>query len=301
MVDAWQVAPEQYAAGPGDPVAFISDAARAADGVDPLDEATYLRLRHHGLTDSALWLTDGGFALVRRGHAHDDGSHVPASLDLVVTPAARRTGHGRALAIAALRGLDDEVFAWSHGDHPGATVLAGHHGFERVRELLVLERPASGQPVRTRGTTGAQSAEIRAFRPGDEAELLRVNAAAFADHPEQGAMGPENLAERMAESWFDPAGLIVADTGDRLAGFHWTKVHPDGEGEVYVLAVDPAAQGTGLGGALTRAGLAHLEDAGCSVLHLYVEATNGPALALYRGLGFTDRRRHVQYRRPAAR
>ena len=41
-------------------------------------------------------------------------------------------------------------------------------------------------------------------------------------------MDAANLAERMAEPWFDPAGLLVAAEGDRLLGFHWTKQHsPD--------------------------------------------------------------------------
>ena len=52
----------------------------------------------------------------------------------------------------------------------------------------------------------APTLEVRAFRPGDEAELLRVNAAAFAHHPEQGSMDAAELAERMAEPWFDPDG-----------------------------------------------------------------------------------------------
>ena len=55
---------------------------------------------------------------------------------------------------------------------------------------------------------------VRGYRPGDDQQLLRVNAAAFADHPEQGAMDAANLAERMAEPWFDPAGLIVAEDPD---------------------------------------------------------------------------------------
>ena len=70
------------------------------------------------------------------------------------------------------------------------------------------------------------------------------------------AAGPlSELAERRSEPWFDPAGLFLAfgdaasDQAGRLLGFHWTKVHPDqpGLGEVYVVGVDPSAQGRGLG------------------------------------------------------
>ena len=60
-------------------------------------------------------------------------------------------------------------------------------------------------------------------------------------------MDADDLAARMAEPWFDPAGLLVADTGTRARGFHWTKQHDADLGEVYVVAIDPAAQGQGLG------------------------------------------------------
>jgi mycothiol synthase len=126
-----------------------------------------------------------------------------------------------------------------------------------------------------------------------------VNAAAFAHHPEQGSMDAANLAERMAEPWFDPAGLLVADTGDGLLAFHWTKQHSETLGEVYVVAVDPAAQGRGLGRAITAAGLDHLASRGVRRIILYVESDNAPAVATYSRLGFRHSSTHVQYARPA--
>ena len=110
-------------------------------------------------------------------------------------------------------------------------------------------------------------------------------------------MDAANLAERMAEPWFDPAGLLVADAGGGLLGFHWTKQHSDALGEVYVVAVDPAAQGRGLGRALTAAGLAHLAALGVREIILYVESDNAPAIATYSKLGFAHTETHVQYSR----
>ena len=273
-----------------DPWADLLDAVRAAcrdeDGQDPLDEAARLRLKHHGLTGSELWLADdAGFAL-----AHDGG------VDLAVAPASRRHGLGGELATAALAG-DDPVTAWSHGDHPAAQVLAERHGLRRARELWVMRlRSDAALPdlVVPEGTT------IRGYRPEDEAEVLRVNGAAFAHHPEQGSMDAADLAARMGEDWYDPAGLLVADTGRGLSGFHWTKRHEAHLGEVYVVAVDPAAQGQGLGKVLTLAGLHHLRDAGLTEILLYVESDNAPAVRVYAGLGFghADSDTHVQYRRP---
>jgi mycothiol synthase len=135
----------------------------------------------------------------------------------------------------------------------------------------------------------------------DDAELLRVNNAAFANHPEQGGWTAVQLAERRSEPWFDPAGLFMAfdaSSGqeDRLLGFHWTKVHPDhaGLGEVYVVGVDPSAQGRGLGQVLTSIGIASLAErlAGPNppdepTVMLYVESDNVAAVRTYERLGFT--------------
>jgi mycothiol synthase len=292
MVDVAAVPPQAFRwddpAGPAGVVRRVRAACADDDRHDPLDEAATLQLKHHGLTDAALWLVDdSGFALLRRG---DTG----AELDLAVAPSARRCGFGRSLAEAAMSGTAGPVVAWAHGGHPAAAVLAASLGFARVRDLWVMRRPedaASGD------TTGRADDGIRTFRPGDEDELLRVNAAAFAAHPEQGTMDGADLAERMAEPWFDPAGLFLAfdDTG-RLQGFHWTKVHPSGAGEVYVVGIDPAAQGRGLGTRLTAAGLRHLSG---RPVHLYVESDNAPAIAVYTRLGFTHAAAdtHVQYRR----
>jgi mycothiol synthase len=257
----------------------IRSASAAADGQDPLNEAASMRLRDDGLATSRLWLAgDSGFAVLHDGE-----------LDLAVAPTARRSGFGTALAAAAAA---ETTTAWSHGNHPAAGRLADRHGFDRARELWVMRRPAASVPA-------TPDPRIRTFRTGDEAELLRVNAAAFAAHPEQGAMNEANLAARMGEPWFDPAGLFVADGPDGLLGFHWTKVHPDGTGEVYVVGIDPAAQGQGLGKALTAAGLHHLAERGVPEVILYVESDNAPAIAVYSGLGFTHAPAdtHVQYRR----
>ena len=90
-----------------------------------------------------------------------------------------------------------------------------------------------------------------------------------------------------------------------MVGFHWTKVEAPawGEppvGEVYVVGVDPDHHGGGLGTALTARGLRHLADSGVDVVDLYVEGDNGPALAVYRRLGFVERARDVLYARPSA-
>jgi mycothiol synthase len=266
----------------------VSRASTEADGVEPLDEGAWRRLRHHA-DELQVTLEPGiGFAVV-------DGD----LLHLVVAPDHRRQGVGRRLLAQAVGERAGPWQAWSHGDHPAAAALARRTGFDRVRELWVMRRslPTSSAPPPGDGRTY----EVRSFRPGDEAEVVRVNAAAFAHHPEQGSMDADELAERMAEPWFDPAGLLVAADGDRLLGFHWTKRHSATLGEVYVVGIDPASQGLGLGKVLVDAGLRHLHDGGAEDVLLYVESDNVPAVRLYEGLGFTHAPTdtHVMYVRPA--
>lgn len=272
-----------------DALAAITAECRSADGQDPLDEAAWLRLKNHGLAGSSLWLTESGFALLHEG-----------SLDLAVAPVGRRSGTGSALAAAAVSAGAES--AWSHGDHPAARALATRHGFERTRELWVMRRPVATPlaDVPAAPEDPERSFTIRPFQTGDEESLLRANAAAFASHPEQGAMDAANLAERMAEPWFSAEGLLVAEASSgELLGFHWTKVHSDQTGEVYVVAIDPSAQGRGLGKALTLAGLHHLASVVSEEVILYVESDNLPARAVYEGLGFTHAASdtHVQYTR----
>ncbi len=217
-------------------------------------------------------------------------------LDLAVAPLARERGVGTDLAVAALAAVPVES-AWAHGDHPAAGRLAARLGFEQARELWVMRRSA-GLPLPP--LPARKDVVIRSFRPSDAEALLRVNAAAFVTHPEQGAMDAADLSARMAEPWFDPAGLLLAVdvASEELLGFHWTKQHSASLGEVYVVGVSPLAQGRGLGRLLTLAGLHHLTDQGVSEILLYVESDNHPAVELYSSLGFTHHAldTHVMYR-----
>ncbi len=268
----------------------IARAAEQADGAAPLDEAARLALRNR---PDSVWsvVRDGGLALV-----------IGSELSVVVHPDARGRGLGSALVQEALEGRHGvELAAWSHGNHPAAVALARRHGFEQVRELWVMRRVMTGPDAALPALPELRGVTLRGFRTGDESELLRVNGAAFAAHPEQGSLDRGGLTERMAEPWFDADGLVEAWDGDRLLGFHWTKLHSPELGEVYVVGIDPEAQGRGLGKLLTLAGLHHLADRGVDEVLLYVESDNQPAIAVYEGLGFghADVDTHVQYRRPA--
>ena len=293
----------------------VAAEATRADGRSPLNEATLLSLQHHGLADKALWVArDDAGALL--GFALVSPENDAVALSLVVAPASRGLGIGGALAQEALGAYADvPVTTWSHGNHPAAARLARSLGLERVRDLWVMRRPLSPDhplpPVEPAG-----GVVVRTFRPGqDEDAFLALNAEAFVDHPEQGAMTRADLEQRMAEPWFDPEGFFLAEPADAppgeadqfvdspsLLGFHWTKAHDDTVGEVYVVGISPVAQGQGLGRLLTLTGLHHLQQRGLREVILYVEADNAPAVAVYTRLGFThaDEDTDVMYARGPA-
>lgn len=268
----------------------LAGAAARADGVGPLSEHAVLALRGGR---SGLAISESG-TIVAYAHLDPATGEEPAAAELVVHPEHRRRGHGRVL----LRALKDEarggpLRVWAHGDLPAAAALAGSEGMARVRALLQMRRPASDPLPEPRVAGGVT---VRAFEPGrDERAWLEVNARAFADHPEQGAWTMDDVRAREAENWFDPGGFFLAERDGRLVGFHWTKVHPGGMGEVYVVGVDPAAQGLGLGRALTLKGLRHLRDIGMEQIMLYVDESNVAAVRLYESLGFTRYAVDVMY------
>ena len=274
-------------------VAAILSSARSTESVDdtrPLSEQAELRLRGRG---QATHVVLDHTAYVQLAQGEGDTTQAEG----FVVPDQRRRGIGLNLVRDVIATLHGTVLVWSHGDHPAARRLADRFGAERARELWMMSR-SSGRVAEAIPPEGIT---IRAFQPsapgraGDEAEWLTVNAAAFADHPEQGGWTQEDLSARMGEPWFDPDGFFVAEDDEGIVGFHWTKI-ADGVGEVYVVGVGPRAQGRGLGRVLTGVGLKHLLDSGVERIELYVEADNDAAVGLYRSLGFEVATVDVQYR-----
>ena len=243
----------------------------------------------------------------------------------------------RALETAVAEGLEAEpspeaetarpdaetLQVWSHGHLDGARALAARDGYSNVRELWAMSRqlrsdadtppadayPPAAEAVLLPDVRLPDGFSSRRFVVGqDEDAWLGVNARAFADHAEQGRMTRHDLDLRIGEPWFDATGFIlIEDTRGAapvLAASHWTKVLPAADprlsptqGEVYVVGVDPAYQGLGLGHAVTVLGLAHLRERGLSQATLYVDGDNSAAVATYARLGFTRVAVDVMYSR----
>jgi mycothiol synthase len=289
-------------------VLSLADAAAGTDGVGPLSEQVRLHLRYGGDPAARNLLLRRGEDLAGYAHLGPVDPAAGRSGELVIHPAHRRRGLGLTLALATLAAESVlPIQLWAHGDLPAAARLATVAGFRRTRILWQMQRSLRDAVPEPRLPPGIT---LRAFIPGrDEDDWLAVNARAFASHPEQGKWTRADLAHREAAAWFDPDGFLLAERGGHLAGFHWTKIHKsapgqDGDGsggsagpvgEVYVIGVDPAEQGGGLGRALTLAGLRHLQDKEMPAVMLYVDGENAAAIRLYASLGFAHSVTDVMY------
>jgi mycothiol synthase len=296
-------------------------AATDEDGVSPLSEHVLLHLRYGGDPRARSFLLKSGLELAGYAHLDPTDPVQGPSGELVVHPAFRRRGLGLELLRAvnaeadgpqgrqapAVRSADASpatgLRLWAHGDLPGAARLAASAGFSRVRALWQMRRSLQtriGRPNFVEGIT------VRTFVPGqDEDAWTELNRKAFVGHPEQGTWTRTDLDLREREPWFDPDGFFLATRGGKLAGFHWTKIHDQHDGgnghhhepigEVYVVGVDPGERGSGLGRALTLAGLRYLRSRGLFQVMLYVDETNTAAIGMYEAIGFSHWGTDVMY------
>lgn len=177
--------------------------------------------------------------------------------------------------------------------------------------LRLLHQMRVDLPLADVGQATSRPIQVRSFEAGrDEDGWLSVNNRAFRWHPDQGGWDRTRLDDRLAEPWVRTEGFLVHDGPSGIDGFCWTREHPAGPGpggtgpdragdpamgEIFIIAADPSTAGTGLGRALTVAGLEHLAGRGLRVGMLYVEAINTPALRLYERLGFVVHHSNAAY------
>ncbi len=266
---------------------LLADAAEF-DGFRALSDHLWLDLLRRGGPGFAAVLAFDQ-ANILCGYAQLATGNMSTTVEVVIA-SSQRAGSAELTPLLLRAALDvvaadggGRVHWWVHRPHESADQMAADVGLVRGRRLLQLRR--------TLPISDDTTIVTRAFVVGrDEAEWLRVNNAAFHDHPEQGRWTLDTLQQREAEPWFDPAGFRLHERDGVLAGFCWTKVHRDmspAMGEIYVIAVDPPFHGLGLGKSLTIAGLDYLAAQGLTVGMLHVDAANVAALSLYERLGFS--------------
>lgn len=266
----------------------LVDEITAHDGAAPFGDGIWRYLHAPNVDDAATLAIDDdrlmGFGVVSRS---DNFAAPHLALAAAVAPSVRHGDlAGRLVddSVSAAREIAPlTIVAWTAARRDEIVDALLRAGLTEARRLHRMERRLPlDEEVRP-----PPGIAIRSFEPGhDEAAWLAVNNAAFANHPEQSGWIDATLARRMAEPWFDTEGFLLAEDADGLAGFCWTKQHPGGVGEIFVIGVDPLRQGTGLGRALVVAGLASLYERGSTTGMLYVDAANTMAVGLYEALGF---------------
>lgn len=146
--------------------------------------------------------------------------------------------------------------------------------------------------------------QLRLVESRDVEEVVALGLRAWAPvHASMAAVLGEGLNARIYPEWAaeqaegirsvcadSAASVTVAVDGESVLGFVAVLVRAaDATGEIDMIAVDPGAQGRGVGRALTDHAVSEMSAAGCT---LAVVATGGDpghasARALYESSGFT--------------
>lgn len=265
-----------------------------ADGHAPFEEHTMLTLDGANQLPHSLftYVEDAGLA----GCAVLSEGVAGWAVELAVHPVRRGEGLGRALLAAAVEHVGSHgggtLRGWVHGGGRAQEALARGLRARTERRLLVLQRSLEDLPV-TRCHDGVL---VHRLDPSDDADRdawLELSNAAFLGHPENGGWGRADLDWRMSAPWTDGARFPVASDAFGLAAGVWTKRDPgSADGELYVVAVHPRAQGRGLGRLVVAAAMRDLRDQGCQRSLLYVDADNAPARSLYGWAGYTPGAEH---------
>jgi RimJ/RimL family protein N-acetyltransferase len=161
------------------------------------------------------------------------------------------------------------------------------------------EACASSMPIVMTLPTTAPKLHIRALTAGNAAAFLALRLRALLEcprafgssHEEESALDLAEVARRLEPG---NGGVVLgAFDGTELAGviglYRENPLKLRHRVHVWTVYVAPPYRGIGTGGRLLRAVLAHA--AGMEGVHrvvLNVEATNAPALALYRAHGFVE-------------
>jgi ribosomal protein S18 acetylase RimI-like enzyme len=135
---------------------------------------------------------------------------------------------------------------------------------------------------------------VRPATPADYPAIGRLTVAAYdADGQLGGTHGYEQVLADVAGRADAGELLVGTENGAVLGavlfvrpGTRYAELSGPGEAEFRMLAVDPAAQGRGLGRALVRACIDRAAAAGCTAIVISVRDFSAPAQHLYGTLGF---------------
>ena len=262
---------------------------RDDDGQGALSEA---KMRSIGIADRIVSISDEGELVavgVAATHTQPDGTvhwgietvvirpmQFPAFEDATLERALELAPRGASLSVWSRRGSLDDALRRA--------------GFECARSLahMVVQLPL----------IATTALSVDRFAAGDEGRLLSINHATFGTHREAGGLDGSELAVLMSEPWFDADGVLFHQIDGVDAAFCWTKLHPNGDGEIYRIGVDPRFEGRGLGRSIVIAGYEHLVTSRQAERGtLWVDESNRAAVAIYEGIGMQVETRNREFSR----
>jgi ribosomal protein S18 acetylase RimI-like enzyme len=158
--------------------------------------------------------------------------------------------------------------------HEWTIPYAAEMGFQFAEEIITLRR-ASQQPP---DTAPHPDILIRPIRQDDLQRVSEVDQAAFAP-PWQMSLSDVRQAERHASN------CTVALREGQIVGYQLSTLYFDGA-HLARLAVDPGAQGMGVGSALVGEVLRHFHRRGVHAMTVNTQMSNLVSQAIYHKYGF---------------
>ncbi len=243
----------------------------------------------------------------------DDGTLIgfvsPEFKIIVVRPADRRRGVGRALVEAGLtiereRGRPGLLVGVLPTDADGLAFL-GATGFGFHSTLWDLEIPEAA-PIAA--PAWPPDLIARPFeRERDTRDWATLFNIAFADHPTPLQLDLATIESSPEDPAFEDADTLVIEDAATNALIAFCSTSPERVGgvvgphaEIWAIGVRPDRQGRGLGRQLLRWGVERLRGLGVRRVVLSVNGRNDHALGLYLSEGFVRNRTRDRWQRPLA-
>jgi len=265
---------------------FLAEVAHA-DGHPPLSEHKVTTLGRE-MSRVGVWSDEEGLCVVAIAARHAGDGHW--AIEAALAP-RRRERIDEEAAIKQATGLvsaGEPHSFWAF--RPGQADAARRLGYDQVRAVLRMSGP---MPTARLGSVPGIS--IGPMAESDIDAIVGVNNRAFVNHREQGSMTVHGFRSLMGLAWFDPGGVHVARSAERIVGFCVTKQEEPAVGEVHLLAVDPELAGSGIGRALAQRGFSAMLERGAVTAQAWVDAANHPAVGLYQAFGLAEDFRNGEF------
>ena len=144
------------------------------------------------------------------------------------------------------------------------------------------------KPYKTAHLNAVVDLSLRAWAPVFESIQVAMDRELFQDsYPDGWREGQRAAVEAVCQD--ENIEVWVATEDESIIGFTALKLNPDqGLGEIYMIAIDPDAQGKGAGIALTNFALDRMKEAGLTdaMVETGLDPGHAPARRIYEKAGF---------------